>query len=41
MVQNSLAGREGLVREDLAHHVGEGNGQGVQLGVAQADGETG
>ena len=39
VVQDALAGGNGLVRQDLPHHVGECDGQLVRLVVAQADGK--
>ena len=41
MVQDALAGGNGLVVQHLAHHVRKGDGQGVRLGMSQADGKAG
>ena len=40
-LQDTLAGLYGLVHEDFPHHVRERDGQGIRLGMAQADGEAG
>ena len=40
MVQDTLAGAQRLVHQDTAHRVGQGKGQLVRLGVAQADGQA-
>ena len=37
VMQNALAGGNGLIGQDLAHHVGEGNGELIRLGISQAD----
>ena len=39
-MQDALAGGDGLVGQDLAHHVGDRDGQAVRLGIAQADGNV-
>ncbi len=41
MMQDALAGSDGLIVQHLAHQVREGDGQIVRLGMAQADGKTG
>ena len=41
VVQNALAGGDGLLVQHLSHHVREGDGQAVRLGISQADGKTG
>ena len=40
VVQDTLAGAQRLVHQDTAHRVGQGKGQLVRLGVAQADGQA-
>ena len=40
VVQDALAGGDVLIVQHLAHHVREGDGQTVRLGMAQADGEA-
>ena len=40
VVQDALAGAQRLVHQDTAHRVGQGKGQLVRLGVAQADGQA-
>ena len=40
MVQDALAGAQRLVHQDTAHRVGQGKGQLVRLGMAQADGQA-
>ena len=37
VMQNALAGGNGLIGQDLAHHVGEGNGELIRLGISQTD----
>mgnify|MGYP006919852443 FL=1 len=41
MMQDALAGGDGLIVQYLAHHVRNGDRQGVRLRMAPADGETG
>ena len=41
VVQDTLARAQRLVHQDTAHRVGQGKGQLVRLGVAQADGQAG
>ena len=41
VVQDALAGGDGLIVQHLPHHVREGDGQAIRLGIAQADGKTG
>ena len=41
VVQDALAGGDGLIVQHLAHHVRKGDRQGVRLGMAQADGKAG
>ena len=41
VMQDALAGGNGLIVQHLAHHVRNGDGQVVRLGMAQADGEAG
>ena len=41
MVQNALAGGDGLVGQDLAHYVRESDGQIVRMGIAQTDCKAG
>ena len=40
VVQDTLAGAQRLVHQDTAHRVGQGKGQLVRLGMAQADGQA-
>ena len=40
VVQDTLTGAQRLVHQDTAHRVGQGKGQLVRLGVAQADGQA-
>ena len=40
VVQDTLAGAQRLVHQDTAHRVGQGKGQLVRLGVAQADSQA-
>ena len=40
VVQDTFAGAQRLVHQDTAHRVGQGKGQLVRLGVAQADGQA-
>ena len=40
VVQDTLDGAQRLVHQDTAHRVGQGKGQLVRLGVAQADGKA-
>ena len=40
VVQNTLAGAQRLVHQDTTHRVGQGKGQLVRLGMAQADGQA-
>ena len=41
MMQNTLAGRNGLIVQHLAHHVRKGDRQIIRMGISQADGKTG
>lgn len=41
MIQDALAGGDGLIVQYLAHYFRKGDGQGVRLGMAQADGKAG
>ena len=41
VVQNALAGGDGLVGQDLAHYVRESDGQIVRMGIAQTDCKAG
>ena len=40
VVQDTLAGAQRLVHQDTAHRIGQGKGQLVRLGMAQADGQA-
>ena len=40
VVQDTLSGAQRLVHQDTAHCVGQGKGQLVRLGMAQADGQA-
>ena len=40
VVQDTFAGAQRLVHQDTAHRVGQGKGQLVRLGMAQADGQA-
>ena len=40
VMQDTLARAQRLVHQNTAHHVGQGKGQLVRLGVAQADGQA-
>ena len=39
-MQDALAGAQRLVHQDTAHRIGQGKGQLVRLGMAQADGQA-
>lgn len=41
MMQDALAGSDGLIVQYLAHYFRKGDGQGVRLGMAQAGGKAG